>query len=65
MIVLQESYFLAFPDYFKGIKHVNRKGISILNYEQFIINLNNHLKDDLPNELNYMRVSLASVKKRH
>ena len=65
MIVLQGSYFLAFPDYFNGIKHVNRKGISILNYEQFIINLNNHLKDDLPNELNYMRVSLASVKKRH
>ena len=65
MIVLQESYFLAFPDYFTGIKHVNRKEISILNYEQFIINLNNYLKDDLPNELNYMRVSLASVKKRH
>ena len=46
-------------------RHVNRKGISILNYKQFIINLNNYLKDDLPNALNYIRVSLASIKKRH
>ena len=33
-------------------RHFNRKGISILNYQQFIINLNNYLKDDLPNALN-------------
>ena len=46
-------------------RHANRKGISILNYKQFIINLNNYLKDDLPNALNYIRVSLASIKKRH
>ena len=46
-------------------RHVNRKGTSIINYKQFIINLNNYLKDDLPNALNYIRVSLASIKKRH
>ena len=28
-----------------------------------MINLNNHLKDDLPNALNYIRVSLDSIKK--
>ena len=44
-------------------RHDNTKGISILNYKQFIINLNNHLKDDLPNALNYIRVSLDSIKK--
>ena len=46
-------------------RHVNRKGISILDYKQFIINLNNYPKDDLPNALNYIRVLLASTKKRH
>ena len=46
-------------------RHNNRKGISMLNCKQFIINLNNYLKDDLPNVLNYIRVSLASIKKRH
>ena len=46
-------------------RHVNGKGINILNYKQFITNLNNYLKDDLPNELNYIKVSLASIKKRH
>ena len=44
-------------------KHDNRKGISILNYEQFIVNLNNYLKDDLADALNYIKVSLASIKK--
>ena len=44
---------------------VNTKGTSVLNYKQFIINLNNFMKDDLPNVLNYIRVSLASVKKGH
>ena len=38
-------------------RHVNKKGINISNYKQFIINLNNYLKDDLPNELNYMSVA--------
>ena len=46
-------------------RHGNRKGIFILNYKQFIINRNNYLKDDLPNTLNYIRVSLASTKKGH
>ena len=46
-------------------RHVNRKGINILNYKQFITNLKNYLKDDLPNALKYIRVSLASIKKRH
>ena len=46
-------------------RHVNRKGTSTVNYKQFIINLNIYLKDDLPNALNYTRVSLASIKKRH
>ena len=43
----------------------NSKGISILNHKQFIINLNNYLKDDLRNALNFIRVLLASIKKRH
>ena len=46
-------------------RHVNRKGMYIVNYKQFITNLNNYLKDDLPNALNYIGVSLASIKKRH
>ena len=49
----------------QACRHVNRKGINILNYKQFITNLNNYLKDDLPNALSYIRVSLASIKKRH
>ena len=44
-------------------RHVNRKEISILNYRQCIINLNSYPKDDLPNALNYIRVSLALIKK--
>ena len=43
--------------------HSNRKGIYILNYKRFIINLNNYLNDDLPNALNCIRVSLASSDK--
>ena len=42
-------------------RHVHRKGINILNFKQFIANLNDYLKDDLPNALNYIRVSLASI----
>ena len=30
-----------------------------------ITNLNNYLKDDLPNALKYIRVSEASIKRRH
>ena len=33
-------------------RHDNMKGISISNYKQYIINLNNYLKDDLLNALN-------------
>ena len=33
-------------------RHDNIKGISISNYKQYIINLNNYLKDDLLNALN-------------
>ena len=44
-------------------RHDNSKGISILSYKQFILNLNNYLKDDLPNSLNYIRILL--VKKKH
>ena len=43
---------------------VNRKETSIINYKQFIINLNNYLRDDLPEALNYIRVSLASIMKK-
>ena len=42
-------------------RHNNRKGISILNYQEFLINLNNYLKDYLINALNCIRVSLASI----
>ena len=45
-------------------RHVNRKGINISNYKQFITNLNNYLKDDLPNALHYRKISLASIKKK-
>ena len=44
-------------------RHVNRKEINILDYKQFITNLNNYLKDDRPNAFNYIRVSLASIKR--
>ena len=40
-------------------KHVNRNGINILNNKHFITNLNNYLKDDLPDPLVYIRVSLV------
>ena len=46
-------------------RHANRKGVNTLNYKRFITNLNNYLKNDLPNALNYIRASLASIKKRH
>ena len=46
-------------------RHVSRRGMSILNYKQLTDNLNNYLKDDLPNALNHIKVSLASIKKRH
>ena len=42
-------------------RYDNVKEMSILNFEQYIINLNNYIKDDLPNALNYIRVSLASI----
>ena len=45
-------------------RHVNGKGINILNYKQFITNLNNYLKNHLPNALNYIRMLLVSIKKR-
>ena len=63
MMILWGSYFLTYLDYFKGTKHDNRKRISFLNYTQFTIDLNNYLKDDLPNALNYIRVLLASIRK--
>ena len=44
-------------------RHVNRKGISILIYKQFVINLNNYLKDDLYNALNYIRVCVPLIRK--
>ena len=33
------------------------KGISDLNYKQFTININNYLKDNLPNAANYIAAS--------
>ena len=50
---------------YQTYRHVNRKEINILNYKEFITNLNNYLKDDLPNALKQIRLSLASIKKRH
>ena len=44
--------------------HNNNKGISFLNYKQFIISLSNYMQDDLPNALNYIRASQASIKKK-
>ena len=60
--------FPNLPRLFQGeqtCRHESRKGIFILKHKQFILNLNNYLKDDLPNALNYIRVSLASIEKRH
>ena len=66
ILVLWGSYFLAYIDYFKGTKHVDMTArkeylFQIINT---IINLNNYLKDDLPNALSYIRVSLDSIKKK-
>ena len=47
--------FSSLPRLFQSdqtCRHANRKEINILNYKQFITNLNNYLKDDLPNALN-------------
>ena len=44
--------------------HNSNKGISFLNYKQFMINLSNYMQDDLPNALNYIRVSQASINKK-
>ena len=60
--------FPSLPTLFQrdqACRHDNRKGISILNYKQCIINLNNYLRDDVPNALNVIKVSLAFIKKRH
>ena len=68
MMVIVGKLFPSLPRIFQRDqtwRHVNRKGIYFLNYKQFIINLNLHLKDYLPNALNYIRVLLASIKKRH
>ena len=43
----------------------NRKGVSSISNKRLIINLNNYLKTDLANALNYMGVSLGSIKKKH
>ena len=58
-----ENLFPSLPRLFQREqtwRYVSTKRISISNY-----NLNNYLKDDLPNALNYIRVSLASIKKRY
>ena len=62
------TLFPSLPRLFQSdqtCRYDKRKGISILNFKQFIINLNNYLKDDLPNALNYIRVLLATIKKRY
>ena len=46
-------------------RNFNRKGTSIINCKQLIIDLNKYLNDDLANTLKYIRVSLAPLKKRH
>ena len=46
---LCKNNFLVFIDFIdqkdQTFRHGNRKGMSNLNYEQFIINLNNYLRD--------------------
>ena len=37
-------------------RHGNRKGRPISSYKQFIKNLNNYLKNDLPNPLSYIKL---------
>ena len=47
-------------------KQTNYKKLeNYINYIKFIINLNDYLKDDLCNTLNYIRLSLSSFKKRY
>ena len=60
--VIVGKLFASLPRLFQRdqtCRDVNRKGINILNYKQFITNLNNYLKDDLPDALDYIRVSLV------
>ena len=48
-----EKLFSSLPSLFQRnqtCRHDNRQGISASNYKQFIIYLNNYLKDDLPND---------------
>ena len=65
--VIVGKLFASLPRLFQRdqtCRDVNRKGINILNYKQFITNLNNYLKNHLPNALNYIRMLLVSIKKR-
>ena len=62
-MVLWGTYFLIQLE--QTCRHDNRKEISILNYQEFLINLNNYLKDYLLDALNCIRVSLASIKERY
>ena len=66
-MVLLGSYFFPYLNYFKGTKHgnVSTGKEYLFFYKQFKINLNNYLKEDLPNALNYIRAALGSIKKRH
>ena len=47
-----EKFFPSLPRLFQKnqtCRHDNRQRISASNYKQFVIYLNNYLKDDLPN----------------
>lgn len=67
MMKMTEDYFIAFLEFFKKTKYLGMatgKAYEIhmnLNFEQFMINLNN----GLPNESSYIRASPASIKKEH
>ena len=54
--------FLSLPRLFprdQTCRHDSRKGISILNFKQLTLCLNSYVKDDLPNALNCIELSLA------
>ena len=48
-----------------GARHANRRGINDFDYNAFLNNLEIWLTSDLPNTANNIRISLASLKKRH
>ena len=62
------KHFPSLPRLFvrnENNRHVNRRGVIDFDYDAFLNSLNFWITSDLPNAANNIRISLASMKKRH